>query len=44
MSRSPESPLHMIDIIRKKRDGACAQYEREIEFVAQGAASDAHSC
>ena len=40
MSRSPESPLHMIDIIRKKRDGL-ALSTSEIEFVAQGAASDA---
>ncbi|MGB6727498.1 MAG: thymidine phosphorylase [Terracidiphilus sp.] len=40
MSHSPESPLHMIDIIRKKRDGL-ALSTSEIEFVAQGAASDA---
>ena len=37
---SPEAdPLHMIDILRKKRDGG-ALSEREIRFVAQGAAGD----
>jgi pyrimidine-nucleoside phosphorylase len=33
------SPLHMIDILRKKRDGG-ALSEREIQFVAKGAADD----
>ncbi len=32
------APLHMIDILRKKRDGS-ALHEREIQFVARGAAS-----
>jgi len=40
MSQSAETPLHMIDIIRKKRDGG-ALNAREIGFVAQGAASGA---
>jgi pyrimidine-nucleoside phosphorylase len=40
MSHSAESPLHMIDIIRKKRDGDVLS-AREIAFVAQGAASGA---
>lgn len=31
------SPLHMIDILRKKRDGIALD-EREIQFVARGAA------
>jgi pyrimidine-nucleoside phosphorylase len=34
---SAAAPLHMIDIIRKKRDGS-ALSAREIEFVARGAA------
>ena len=33
------SPLHMIDILRKKRDGG-ALSERETQFVAKGAADD----
>ena len=33
-------PLHMIDILRKKRNG-CALEAREIEFVARGAGSGA---
>jgi pyrimidine-nucleoside phosphorylase len=33
------SPLHMIDILRKKRDGG-ALSECEIQFVAKGAADD----
>jgi len=33
------APLHMIDIIRKKRDGG-ALNEREIDFVARGAVDD----
>jgi pyrimidine-nucleoside phosphorylase len=37
MSHPVESPLHMIDIIRKKRDGAALD-AREIGFVARGAA------
>jgi pyrimidine-nucleoside phosphorylase len=40
MSHSAESPLHMIDIIRKKRDGGVLS-AREIGFVAAGAASGA---
>jgi pyrimidine-nucleoside phosphorylase len=40
MTHSAESPLHMIDIIRKKRDGR-ALSSREIGFVAAGAASGA---
>jgi len=39
MSVSTLSPLHMIDILRKKRDGG-ALSEREIQFVAKGAADD----
>ena len=36
--KSPAAaPLHMIDILRKKRDGG-ALSEREIQFVARGAA------
>ena len=31
-------PLHMVDIVRKKRDGLALE-AREIEFVAQGAAT-----
>jgi pyrimidine-nucleoside phosphorylase len=34
---STPSPLHMIDILRKKRDGGALD-EREIQFVARGAA------
>jgi len=37
-AKSDAAPLHMIDIIRKKRDGV-ALNEREIGFVAAGAAS-----
>ena len=37
MSISTLSPLHMIDILRKKRDGGALD-EREIQFVAGGAA------
>lgn len=33
------APLHMIDILRKKRDGG-ALSEREIEFVVRGAANN----
>jgi len=36
---SPIAPLHMIDIIRKKRDGAALD-AREIGFVAAGAADE----
>jgi pyrimidine-nucleoside phosphorylase len=36
---STPSPLHMIDILRKKRDGGALD-EREIQFVARGAADD----
>ncbi len=35
---SAAAPLHMIDIIRKKRDGGTLD-AREIEFVARGAAA-----
>jgi pyrimidine-nucleoside phosphorylase len=36
--KSPDAPpLHMIDILRKKRDGGVLS-EREIQFVAKGAA------
>ncbi len=35
---SATAPLHMIDIIRKKRDGGALD-AREIEFVARGAAN-----
>jgi pyrimidine-nucleoside phosphorylase len=35
----PAAPLHMIDILRRKRDGGRLS-EREIEFVARGAADD----
>jgi pyrimidine-nucleoside phosphorylase len=38
-SESSLVPLHMIDIIRKKRDGGELD-AREIEFVAKGAAND----
>lgn len=37
MQSDSASPLHMIDILRKKRDGG-ALSEREIQFVARGAA------
>jgi pyrimidine-nucleoside phosphorylase len=37
MSVSAHTPLHMIDIIRKKRDGAALD-AREVDFVAAGAA------
>lgn len=36
--KTAAAPLHMIDIIRKKRDGQALD-EREIRFVAAGAAS-----
>jgi pyrimidine-nucleoside phosphorylase len=39
MSDSTPSQLHMIDILRKKRDGG-ALSDREIQFVARGAADD----
>jgi pyrimidine-nucleoside phosphorylase len=39
MPSDSASPLHMIDILRRKRDGG-ALSEREIEFVAKGAADD----
>jgi len=39
MSSSEAHPLHMIDIIRKKRDGAFLD-AHEIAFVADGAASE----
>ena len=39
MQSDSASPLHMIDILRKKRDGG-ALNEREIQFVARGAADD----
>ncbi len=39
MQSDTASPLHMIDILRKKRDGG-ALSEREIQFVAGGAADD----
>jgi pyrimidine-nucleoside phosphorylase len=39
MQLDTASPLHMIDILRKKRDGG-ALSEREIQFVAGGAADD----
>ncbi len=39
MPSDSASPLHMIDILRKKRDGG-ALSEREIQFVAGGAADD----
>jgi pyrimidine-nucleoside phosphorylase len=37
MQSNTASPLHMIDILRKKRDGGALD-EREIQFVAKGAA------
>jgi pyrimidine-nucleoside phosphorylase len=37
MSTDSIAPLHMIDILRKKRDGGALD-EREIQFVARGAA------
>ena len=37
MSSDSIAPLHMIDILRKKRDGGALD-EREIQFVARGAA------
>jgi pyrimidine-nucleoside phosphorylase len=40
MTHSAESPLHMIDIIRKKRDGGELS-AHEVGFVAAGAASGA---
>jgi pyrimidine-nucleoside phosphorylase len=39
MQSDSASPLHMIDILRKKRDGGALD-EREIQFVARGAADD----
>src|SRR4029077_6512398 len=33
------SPLHMIDLIRKKRDGAVLD-QRELSFIARGAADE----
>jgi pyrimidine-nucleoside phosphorylase len=39
MPSESASPLHMIDILRRKRDGG-ALSEREIQFVARGAADD----
>jgi pyrimidine-nucleoside phosphorylase len=38
MNERGSAPLHMIDIIRKKRDGVELN-AREIEFVVTGAAS-----
>ncbi|HEX4320428.1 MAG TPA: thymidine phosphorylase [Acidobacteriaceae bacterium] len=38
-STTNDSPIHMIDLIRKKRD-KCALNEREIGFLVQGAASE----
>jgi pyrimidine-nucleoside phosphorylase len=37
---TPASPLHMIDLIRKKRDGLALD-PRELQFLANGAASGA---
>ena len=39
MPSDSASPLHMIDILRKKRDGGALD-GREIQFVARGAADD----
>jgi pyrimidine-nucleoside phosphorylase len=39
MQPDSATPLHMIDILRKKRDGGALD-EREIQFVARGAADD----
>src|SRR5580693_5386546 len=39
MQSDSASPLHMIDILRKKRDGGALD-EREIQFVARGAADE----
>jgi pyrimidine-nucleoside phosphorylase len=39
MQSDSAAPLHMIDILRKKRNGG-ALSEREIQFVAKGAAND----
>ena len=37
-SASALKPIHMIDLILKKRDGGALD-ERELEFIARGAAS-----
>jgi len=39
MQLDSAAPLHMIDILRKKRDGGTLS-EREIQFAAKGAAND----
>jgi anthranilate phosphoribosyltransferase len=39
MTEQETTPLHMIDLIRRKRDGG-ALNTRELEFVARGAAEE----